>query len=72
MIIQNNRLISDFDETLFARINDRLSYDENKFKTEEANFKEGICSMTKKFMVNFSKSKAILSLSTLSTMIPLQ
>ena len=41
MIIQNNRLISDFDETLFARINDRLSYDENKFKTEEANFKEG-------------------------------
>ena len=34
-------MVSDIDQTLFARINDRLSYDENKFKTEKANFKEG-------------------------------
>ena len=42
-ITQNldNTLVFDFDENLFASINDRLSYDENKFKTEEANFKEG-------------------------------
>ena len=67
MIIQNlfNRLVSDFDENLFARINDRLSYDENKFNTEEA-IKKAICSMIKKFMVFVSKSNAILSLSTMS------
>ena len=67
MIIQNlfNRLVSDFDENLFARINDRLSYDENKFNTEEA-IKKAICSMIKKFMVFVSKSNEILSLSTMS------